>query len=133
MTQIFLGLILLAVSSSVVAFCFARFTSDGLDVELLSPESGAQHAPGPVVVRFRVVGGEDSPTWRLAYRGPDGDAEWREIASGRGEVIPRRIGTRNGVHTLQLTEPGAYEVRLTVREDSDSEEIVETVSFTVSE
>jgi hypothetical protein len=130
-TQIFLGILLLAVASSAAVFCFGFTDSDGIEADIVSPDDGAELPAGTVVVRISVSAGDDPPRWDISYRGPDTAGAWTEIASGSSAAFPTNAGG-NGFHVLELTQPGDYAVRLVVQNGDNTEERTDTVEFTVT-
>ena len=130
-TQILLGFVLVAIGASFGAFCFGFADSHGLDAAILSPEDESVHPPGPIILRIRASDGDDPPHWALSYRAVAGSGEWRQIEEGNSAVAPRDVD-RGGLEVLELAEPGEYEFRLVVENEERTEQLVDTVRFTIA-
>jgi hypothetical protein len=126
-TQILLGIVILAIAATIAAFCFGFSDSNGLEAAIVSPEDGSTLPPGTVVVRIRASGGDETSRWDISYL-PPGEGGWVPVDSGSTPAYP----STNGMHVLDLQEPGVYQVRLSVQDPHQTQELVETVQFTIT-
>jgi hypothetical protein len=130
-TQVLLGLLVAVITLAAGAHFLTDSRSHGLEAAILSPDQGDRFPVGPLAIRFRSsCGCGTGHVWELAYAAPSAPEQWQVLQQGKGSAAPSLPGS--GLFFLELTEPGAYRMRL-VAHDGVGGSVEDSVQFSLAD